>query len=176
MLCSLLSSRRMFSIGRLCSFQTPSEPPAQCYRVGLWGERGWGLFTQGRSTVACLSQLFHRSGKPSISPSAWLDMNSLSNLVWWKDVNILLIHSLTHRTTSNGRFPTEWRSSSESQLLTEAEQVGRQIEMTGGLMPREWGETLWTSVKRGLLYANSWRRILRDPDVDTGLWSVAEWI
>lgn len=40
--------------GRLCSFHTPSELPAQCYRGGLWGEWG-GALTQGRWTVACQS-------------------------------------------------------------------------------------------------------------------------
>lgn len=155
--------------GRLCSFQTPSELPAQCYRGGLWGEWGRAL-TQGRWTAACLS--------PALSCFIWAatlrELNPIAPAPgvigyeypvksgWWEDVNILLmfqllICSLTRRIMANGRFPEEWSSSSESHWLTEAEQVGREIGRTregcgerGRLCERHtrWREGYYTQTAR----------------------------
>lgn len=103
-------SQWMFPGGRLCSFQTPSELPAQCYRGGLWGERGRASDTRQVDCslpISC-SQLFHLSGKPSVKcdpqPLGVIGYEYPVKPVWWKDVNILLmfqllIHSLTHTQT-----------------------------------------------------------------------------
>lgn len=142
----------MFSGGRLCSFQT-----ASCRHSatgGVSGESGEGIWhSAGRLLPAYLllpavsSEWQALCQNVTCRPSAWWDMNTLSNPVWWKDVNILvmfrvLIHSLTHRIMANGGFPKKWHA---CLWLTEAEQVGREIKKTGGGMLRAWGETLRTS-------------------------------
>lgn len=63
----------LISRGRLCSFQTPSELPAQCYRGGLWGDWG-GRDCKTRQVdhslpISC-SQLFHLSGELSVECNA----------------------------------------------------------------------------------------------------------
>lgn len=112
-------SSQWTSGGRACSFQTPSELPAQCYRGGLWGEWG-GALTRGRWTLACLSPA------PSCFIWALRQMQNPQplNVIgyeypvksgWWADVNILLmfrllICSLTHHRRG------QWQDSKRMKL------------------------------------------------------------
>lgn len=149
-------SQWMFPGGRLCSFQTPSELPAQCYRGGLWGERGRASDTRQVDCILPIScsQLFHLSGKPSVKcdpqPLGVIGYEYPVKPVWWKDVNILLmfqllIHSLTHTQTW-------WRQGYYMQTAKE-----RNIERW------EWG-------------GRSRCRHPRSRDDLTGLRSAAEWM
>lgn len=191
--------------GRLCSFQTPSELPAQCYRGGLWGEWGGDLWHKAGGpepaylllpAVASERQALHqmrptapRRDQLWIPCQKWLVKECKYSI----DVPTIDLFPDPSYHGQCGRLPKEWSASSASHWLTEAEQVGREIERTRRGMLWEWGETLWTSdlVKRGLLLckqlekeeygalwvrARSRRRHQWSRDGLSGLWSVAEWI
>lgn len=100
----------------LFPIQTPSELPAQCYRGGLWGGESWRGREGGGDTrqvdrsrpLSPAPSCFRlsRPGSPHRS-SVSSDMNTLSQALGGKDVNILLICSLTRRIAASGRFPSE---------------------------------------------------------------------
>lgn len=115
-------SQWMFPGGRLCTFQTPSELPAQCYRGGLWGERGRASDTRQVDCslpISC-SQLFHLSGKPSVKcdpqPLGVIGYEYPVKPVWWKDVNILLMFRLLIHTPDPS-YHGQWQVSKRMTLF-----------------------------------------------------------
>lgn len=153
----------MFSGGRLFSFQT-----ASCRHSATGGSLGRGGRASDTRQVELLPAYL-------LLPAVSSEWQALCQM-WpaapqrdriWIPCQTCLVKGCKYSSDvpSIDSFPDpsyhgQWRVSKRMTRflwLTEAEQVGREIEKTGGGMFRAWGETLWTSdlVKRGLQYANS---------------------